>query len=528
MPEQKSWNNVSHEERIRLLKDKSEEELIQEYCPPEMTEVDFREKLLQDQSYWKPQNLKHVVYVDQVPTKDTTIGARRDLNRAEAILELIDNSIDVWLRRRKSYRRHTAPTLQIYIDRDDATNVLTFEDNAGGIEPAKLVNLVIPGYSDTASSEHTIGSYRTGGKKAVFKLASDAIIRTRYWNPVGTTDDDAVEIHLDKEWLDAPNTYKFPYYVLNDKSVLAKGQTIYAFRLRDDASVWDPDENERIRLEIQRTYTLLLLRHPEIEIYFLNREEPIGPLEDLYKFTGAKASGMDLLPQRAFFKFKMQHEGVPQDVVIEIVLGCRTTSATRKGNDIWGIDLYGNDRLFVLHDQNNFIEWFNLPKGNSRQFVRGFINIHGPNSLVPWDTHKRHLNVDLPIVGILRKNKLIKDFFEAWREAYNELAVSEAIKKIISVSLSPWKSGSDLNIPHSTDVALNPDRKRGQMLPDGFHKPKVPVAHASQKPIEIKFAVTAREFRRLAGDFDVEGEPDSRNVRIELGEAIREYLLKKG
>jgi hypothetical protein len=47
----------------------------------------------------------------------------------------------------------------------------------------------VPGYSETTDLTPTIGSYHTGGKKAIFRLATEANITTRYWNPSGTSDE---------------------------------------------------------------------------------------------------------------------------------------------------------------------------------------------------------------------------------------------------------------------------------------------------------------------------------------------------
>src|SRR5438034_11822813 len=107
----------------------------------------------------------------KAPNKEVVLGAWRDLDRSEALLELIDNSIDAWKRRREKYPDKSAPELNIYIDIDSDTGQLTYEDNAGGVPVGKLENLVVPGYSETDALAHSIGSYKTGGKKAIFRLA---------------------------------------------------------------------------------------------------------------------------------------------------------------------------------------------------------------------------------------------------------------------------------------------------------------------------------------------------------------------
>ena len=78
-------------------------------------------------------------------TKDVVLGAWRDLERAEALLELVDNSIDEWLRRRAAHPKKTSKELDIFIDIDSSLHQLVYEDNAGGISTDKLDNLVYQG-----------------------------------------------------------------------------------------------------------------------------------------------------------------------------------------------------------------------------------------------------------------------------------------------------------------------------------------------------------------------------------------------
>src|SRR5205814_179533 len=117
---------------------------------------------------WTPANLAAKKRTsDASPTKDPIMAASRDLDRSEALLELIDNSTDAWMLRRRKYPAKTAKELIIRVFIDEARHQLTYEDNSGGLPEQKLPHLVIPGLSDTTELLPTIGSYKTGGKKAV-------------------------------------------------------------------------------------------------------------------------------------------------------------------------------------------------------------------------------------------------------------------------------------------------------------------------------------------------------------------------
>lgn len=525
-PTKKLWNELEHTSRVELLKQLNDDEIVQSYQPSDKTESDFRKLLAEERAIWQPRLLGAAKTAGAPPNKEAIMGAWRDLNRAEALLELIDNSIDAWRRRRKRYPKYTSKTLQIYIDVDEGSNRLIYEDNAGGVREEQLPNIVIPGFSETSDLERTIGSYRTGGKKAIFKLASDASIQSYYYDPDETTNE-AFDIHLDNDWLEDSERYEFTYYPITNKSQLNKGHTVYTFRLRD--SGWDQVVFEQIVNEIKRIYTLLIIRNANIEIYFNNRNEPLQPLEELYKFSGAHTKKIDVRPQRVRFKSQLDWKAVPQSLEIEVILGCRTTTAGgHKGEDRWGIDIYGNDRLFVHHNQDETFKWFELPTGGSRTLVRGLINIHGPNVFMPWDTHKRHLNIDREIIALLR-SKPIRDLFGAWKDAYNAISGMEEIKETIKQQFLPFKAEKDLHVAFSNDVTLPQGRRRGIFLPESVHKPKAaPSASSlSNKQVSISLRMTQAEFRRLCSRYEVDSSLSDTQKKTQLAEGIKTSALQR-
>jgi len=518
--EKRNWNALGHDEKLNLLRSRSLETLADEYYSPDIAPSEFAQFLAEERDLWNPDNLGQAETTGNAPRKDIIIGSWRDLDRAEAILELIDNSIDAWMRRREKYPTKTPKTLSIYIDVDESKRQLTYEDNAGGVSRDNIENLVIPGYSETGDLEATIGSYRTGGKKAIFKLATEANIRTRHRSPAGHIDE-ALQIHLDRSWLDNQTEYRFPYYVMKQPDI-EPGQTLYTFRLRDD---WKNREIfDKITTEIRRTYTLLMLRQP-IEIYFNNREKPLQPLDEMYRFSGTHDKQTDLRPQRINFSAKVHSQGTDYGVRIEIILGCRTTSSALRGEDGWGIDLYGNNRLFVLRDQEQVIDWYSFPKGNARQLMRGIINIHGPNVCIPWDVHKRHLNADREVVTLLRTNKLIRLFIDHWTTAYQKVSRSD-VKNTIKTPVEPWSADDDLNLEYSNDIALVPGKQRDAKWPDKLHTPKVALTKKPDgKTVMIKFPVTKAEFRELCSRFEIDGAWDDPATQKTLGELIKESVL---
>ncbi len=523
-----SWDGLSHESRIQILAETPIDQITRNYYKEGSDEEGFQQFIARETSLWSPRNVGPFKEAGDAPTKEVVLGAWRDLERSEALLELTDNSVDNWLRRTAQYPIKTASELDIYINIDRATHQLTYEDNAGGVPEERLENLVVPGFSETEPLSPTIGSYKTGGKKAIFRLATAAQITTRFWNPADSTDE-AISIHLDQSWIANPTQYRFPYTYLKDKAVLQKGQTRFVLQLREEpigGPPWftDPDKIGKISKEFLRAYSLLLLRNPAIHIHFLDPGKPLEPY-DFYSFSGTTAEGVDIMPQQVVFQLEMEHQGTMHPVKLEIVLGCRTSSGVDKDGNSGGIDLYGNDRLFLAYDQTLFAHL--LPSGGSRNLIRGFINIKGPNTFIPWDTHKRHLNVDRDIINILTKHPLVVELFENWRRTYSDISRSGIVTKLISTPLpkafDPEKH--DLFIPHRTTVSLDPKKKRLVRLPKDIPVPKVKAPKKKNDSISLRLLVTTNEARALASYYRLVG--DLRSIAGELGVRIKEDVLKK-
>jgi hypothetical protein len=532
MPQKPDWTALTHDQRVRVLAEHTIETILGQYHFPGDDIEAFRTVLVKEQRLWEPRNLGAFKKAGSPPTKEVILGAWRDLDKSEALLELIDNSIDAWKLRRDRYPAKTAAELIINIRIDRETQQLTYEDNAGGLPEEKLSNLVVPGYSDTTDLTPTIGSYRTGGKKAIFRLATEASITTRYWNPAVTTDE-AWSIQLDDRWLQDANLYEFPYAPLTDRSTIERGQTRYTFQLREEpvgGTPWflESDEVKKVTNDIRRTYTLLLIRNPEIHIFFQDMKNPLPPIKELYEFSGTNEDGTDIRPQQVNFTFQLFHEGRPHEIRAEVVLGSRVTSGSGEGPSRPGIDLYGNDRLFTLYDLETFAGV--LPSGGSRNLVRGFVNIHGPNVFIPWDTHKRHLNRDREIMKVLMKNKLITDFFDSWYRAYQDIGRGDVSRLIETKLPQPIdEEGKDLFIPHRADVAVDLNRKRGVSLPKTVSAPKVNSRKREKEAIKVSISFDVAELRLLLGYYELEGsasDPPAALLR-KLSDAMRADVLNR-
>lgn len=529
MADKIDWKSLSHKERINLLASRSDDQIASKYRVAGKSVDDFRQLLVQDRALWIPENVGDFKPAGKPPTKHSLLGSYRDLERSEALLELIDNSIDVWLARRVAHPKAVAEELNIVITIEDKLGLLRYEDNAGGVPEDKLDQLVVPGYSDTTDLSETIGSYKTGGKKAIFRLATAAQILTRHWDPEGKTDK-ALSVQLDEQWLSDPDLYEFKYATVTDKQVIEKGSTEYVLRLHEEpvgGVQWydQPDLDAEVRTQIRETYGLLLIRNPKIHIFYRNRAQAIQPQPELlYDFSGANDSETDIRPQQVIFQTKLVHQGVQHPIEIEVILGSRRGVGAGKH----GLDLYGNNRLFVACDEDLLLN--HMPTGQAARFFRGLINIKGPNVFIPWDTHKRHLNVDRDITRFITTNPLIVKVFENWFAIYKKISRGGRgeVKSRIDVELerSIDQKRNDLFIPHRGKVALDPSRKRGN-LPKEVFVPNAAVTTKASDSVDISLHFTRAEAEEVKRYYAIPGNVSDRSTKIEIAAHIQTDVLKR-
>ncbi len=526
-----NWDKLDHASRLKVLREVSVEQIATDYTSADPDVNAFKTRLRREFALWQPAQAEATAQeAGAPPNKEVVLGAWRDLDRSEALLELIDNSIDAWNRRRTQHPAKAAPQLDIYIDIDADTGQLTYEDNAGGVPTDRLVNLVVPGHSETDPLAPSIGSYKTGGKKAIFRLASAVNITTRFWNPA-ETGDSAIAVHLDERWLTDVDLYRFPYYALRGNGGLQRGQTRYLMQLRPEplGACWYtiPSELEKITGDIRRTYGLLIARDGNINIYFPKRGIEITPaIGDLYDFSGAQDGKIDIRPQQVQFDTELEHQGSQHRLTIEIVIGCRVTTATRE-NIGAGFDLYGNHRLFKYRDERLFYDY--LPKGGAANLARGWVNILGPNVFIPWDTHKRHLNYDRDVIEIIRTNPAIKSLFDNWSDAFRQisgLGPGEIKKTIESRYVLSDETSHEIKFVHSARMSVNAAKKRGAKLPSDIFVPSV----RAKKPkkdssVTLNIALTADDARLLAAEFHIKGSLEDARTKRALSEKAKEHLV---
>lgn len=134
---------------------------------------------------------------EAVPTKQFFVSMlTRDINLADAILDLVDNCLDGALRIADGGEvDYSAHTIKVNLSEEQ----FSIEDNCGGIPREIAIKYAFKmgrdPDDDRDSENETIGMYGVGMKRAIFKMGRDALVRTLF-------EGDAFEVPISSAWLE--------------------------------------------------------------------------------------------------------------------------------------------------------------------------------------------------------------------------------------------------------------------------------------------------------------------------------------
>lgn len=321
---------------------------------------------------------------DARPTKRFFIeNLTRDLSLEDAILDLIDNSIDALVRsqgldigpsiltRPSGTATHSGePLVSLAID----TTRFEISDRCGGIDRQLAIDKVFRFGRLYGGSDSTLGVYGIGLKRAIFKLGRMVVVESK-------TLDTGFKVTIDvAKWAEDDNLWSFP---MEDQSPAATaseaGTTITVTDLNDETVMRIANGSLLRRLEtaIATTYTLFLTHFLSVSLNTIAIQPRALPI----------ASSDALLP---LFR-KLEFDGV----AVELIAGC----AVREGGE-WNGEQAGwyvlcNGRVVLAADKSDATGW-GQPGPQYVSKFRGFIGIafffSSDPAKLPWTTTKRDLN----------------------------------------------------------------------------------------------------------------------------------------
>lgn len=325
------------------------------------------------------------------PTKRFFVSMlTRDINLADAILDLIDNCLDGALRLADG---DTVDYAQHFVKIKLATDHFSIEDNCGGIprEVAKNYAFKMGREPDDErdSDTETIGMYGVGMKRAIFKMGREALVRTCYGK-------DTFEVPISSAWLDAKNWDPLPINEPTDASeMLAEpGTTIHVGMLYEGVSrhfANEAFENE-LRTAIAEHFTMFLQSGLKVEL----NGEPVEPVY-VEVLVSPRRDGP------APFIFQKTIDGV----LVSITVGLNTGRSLGDEDDddsgferdrsssTAGWTVLCNDRAVIVGDKSRLTGWGDGIPLYHPQFsiITGIIEFRSKNAdRLPVTTTKRALD----------------------------------------------------------------------------------------------------------------------------------------
>lgn len=257
---------------------------------------------------------KFIDDLDATPSKRAFLSIIADYDLNRSICELIDNALDVWVRRGR------AKPVSVDIILDKRQQTITVTDTAGGLLESELRNVVGLGQTGANLTDQTIGIFGVGTKRAVVALSQDIKITARYGN--GKT----FQVEFDDNWL-KDEDWHLPYFEVD--TVNAGTTVVELQKLRIEIT---DDAVNKLREHIAATYAKFLAA-PDVVIKLDGAN--VAPC-----FFDDWSYPPKYVPRRYIGTLPTDGGGT---VKVEVVAGLSSESSPAAGE--YGVYFYCNDRL---------------------------------------------------------------------------------------------------------------------------------------------------------------------------------------
>jgi hypothetical protein len=325
------------------------------------------------------------------PTKQFFVSMlTRDINLADAILDLVDNCLDGALRVANGgsvdYARH-------YVKIELAADHFSIEDNCGGIPREVARNYAFKMGRDPDdgrdSDTETIGMYGVGMKRAIFKMGREALVRTRHG-------EETFEVPITSAWLDDKGWDSLPINEPSEASenLAEPGTTILVHDLFEGVSRHFANQafvNE-VRTAISQHFTMFLQWGLKLEI----NSESVAPVRVEV-----------LVSKREDGPAPFVWEKTIDDVLVSISVGLNTSRSVGDADDddsrfeenrssaTAGWTVLCNDRAVIVGDKSRLTGWGDGIPMYHDQFnvITGIIEFRSKHAeKLPVTTTKRALD----------------------------------------------------------------------------------------------------------------------------------------
>lgn len=417
----------------------------------------------------------------------------RDIELADAILDLVDNCLDGAMRKNQNSKekKYTGFYARITMNKDE----FIIEDNCGGIPiDIALSQAFRLGNTNFGKERNipTIGVYGIGMKRAMFKMGAQSIVSTK-------TSNEQYNVVISPEWLENDNDWELKLE-MGESGLIENGTKIKITKLRDsvarlldDKTVFQSD----LMNIISHHFAIVINKGFKI---FLNEQEIKPSLTSLMFDETAFHNDKGMAP----YIYINEKDGVNIELAVGFYRDLTTDEEdesfleSRNSSEKAGWTIICNDRVVVYADKTRLTGWGeSAVPGYHTQFIgiAGVVKFTSNDaSLLPVTTTKRGIDGNnelyLAVKDYMREGlKTFTSFTNKWKSYGNN---SNTVKNMASSTLPASSSELVEKIPQKK-WKTNPKDFGGK-----FYKPSLPLPKIENKVKAIKYSVEINDFNTVA------------------------------
>lgn len=441
----------------------------------------------------------------------------RDIELVDAILDLIDNSLDGAMRLLKGNNTGESPYKGFKVDISFSSEHFKITDNCGGIpRDVAIKSAFRMGRHDNDRDKDlpTVGVYGIGMKRAIFKMGEESTVACK-------TDEGSYKVEITSEWMKDDSNWHLPLNDTDDQNS-SNGTVIDVSEIRDGVKLQfgSQDFIDDLHKIISTHFSYIIAKGLEINV----NGALILPIISITKFAKDFSNKKDGI---APFIYENNIDGVHVDVAIGFYRSLSTEKEEQDEQDgksvseRAGITIICNDRVVLHNDKSHITGWgeAGVPRYHT-QFIAisGVVVFQSNNpSKLPLKTTKRGVDSSTQIYSIVKEKiregiKTFTDFTNRWKKASKEdLSLyfrSEETQSAPSITLSGKVK---------SDEWKNVRRDGGRVF-----KPNLPVPKETDPVERVIFTKKKSEIIAVSEYIFEETRPTS-----QVGEYCFDQILKK-
>ena len=442
----------------------------------------------------------------------------RDIDLADAILDLIDNCLDGAMRVLKGNNKGPKPYHGFQVDISYDENHFMITDICGGIPRQVAIDSAFRmGRHDSERDKDlpTVGVYGIGMKRAIFKIGEDSSV-------VCNTDHERYQVNITKEWMMDDSDWEIPLIDLSHGDDSNYGTTIEIRELREGIKLQFSNQDfiEQLHSIISTHFSYIISKGLNIRI----NKESVAPKISITRYTKDFSNKENVI---APYIYKNSIDGVDVEVAIGFYRSLSTDEEEQDEKDgksvstSAGITIICNDRVVLHNDKTHITGWgeAGVPRYHTQFIGISGVVIFQSNSPVklPLKTTKRGVDSSSQIYALVKDKiregiKIFTDFTNKWKKVpKGELSQHfriEETESAPSIMLSQRVRKEDWS---------NVRRDGGQVF-----KPKLPLPRETDPTERVIFTKKSSEIQAVSEYLFDEVKPTSF-----IGEYCFDQILKK-